>query len=119
MSKHRIMLVCSRQLLGESIEEILSIQADMDLIETCGLDDNVHQRIIESCPDVVVLANVDPQSDQMTRLTSEIIERYSEISVIRVSLTENVIRVFSTHLRPARRDDFLDAIRDLHSLCAE
>jgi DNA-binding NarL/FixJ family response regulator len=116
MSRHRVLLVCPQQLFGESIEEILSIQADMELIETCGLDDNVHQRIIESRPDVVVLVGVDLKSDEMTYLTSEIIERHFEISIIRVYLAENVIRVFSTYLRPAQRNDFLDVIRNLHSL---
>jgi DNA-binding NarL/FixJ family response regulator len=113
MSKHRVLLVCPQQLFGESIEEILSIQADMELIETCGLDDNVHQRIIESRPDVVVLVGVDSQSDEMIRLTSAIIEQHPEVSVVRAGLTEKIIRVFSSQRLPAHSVNFLEVIRDL------
>ena len=79
MSRHRILLMCSQQLFGESMEEILRLHADMDLIGTCGFDENIHQHIAESRPDVVVLIGVDSQSDEMIRLTSAIIEQHPEV----------------------------------------
>ena len=113
MSRHRILLMCSQQLFGESMEEILRLHADMDLIGTCGFDENIHQHIAESRPDVVVLIGVDSQSDEMVRLTSAIIEQHPEVSVVRAGLTEKVIRVFSSQRLPAHSVNFLEVIRDL------
>ena len=113
MSKHRIMLACPQQLFGECMEELLRIQTDMELIGTCGLDENIHKQIAESHPDVVVLVDVDSQSDEMICLTSVIIEQHPEVSVVRAGLTEKIIRVFSSQRLPAQSFNFLEVIRDL------
>lgn len=83
----------------------------MDLIGTCGLDENIHKQIAESHPDVVV--DVDSQSDEMICLTSAIIEQHPEVSVVRAGLTEKIIRVFSSQRLPAHSVNFLEVIRDL------
>ena len=83
----------------------------MDLIGTCGLDENIHKQIEESHPDVVV--DVDSQSDEMICLTSAIIEQHPEVSVVRAGLTEKIIRVFSSQRLPAHSVNFLEVIRDL------
>ena len=85
----------------------------MDLIGTCGLDENIHKQIAESHPDVVVLVDVDSQSDEMICLTSAIIEQHPEVSVVRAGLTEKIIRVFSSQRLPAHSVNFLEVIRDL------
>lgn len=113
MSKHRIMLVSSQQLFGECLEEILRIQTDMELIGSSGLDENIHKQIAESHPDVVVLVDVDSQSDEMICLTSVIIEQHPEVSVVRAGLTKKIIRVFSSQRLPAHSVNFLEVIRDL------
>ena len=55
-------------------------------------------------PSVVVIADENLQSETAAELTKSIIEQYSELSVIRAGLSENVLRIFSTHTLPARGD---------------
>lgn len=116
MPKHRVLLVCSQNLFGESIETILRAAEDVELIGPWGFGEDVCQRIAAAHPDAVVVADENPQGDEIAHLTSAIIEQYSELSVIRAGLRENVVRVFSTHLLPARSTDLLDTIRSLPSV---
>jgi chemotaxis response regulator CheB len=113
MPKRRVLLVCSQHLFGESLEAILRAAKDVELIGPWDLGEDVCRRIAEVQPDAVVVADENPQSDEMAYLTSTIIEQYPELSVIRAGLTENVVRVFSTHLLPARGTDLIETIRNL------
>lgn len=113
MPKHRVLLVCSQHLFGESLETILRAAEDVELIGPWDLGEDVCQRIAEVHPSAVIVANENPQNDEIAYLTSTIIEQYPELSVIRAGLTENVVRVFSTHLLPARGTDLLETIRNL------
>ena len=113
MSIHRVLLICSHHLFGESMEKILRAEIEVELIGPWNLEEGIHKQIAVVHPDVIVLADLDPQSDKMIRLTSTIIEEHPELPVIRAGLTENVIRVFSTRLLPARGVNLLDVIRRL------
>ncbi|HUH98510.1 MAG TPA: hypothetical protein VLZ89_14185 [Anaerolineales bacterium] len=113
MQKRRILLACSQHLFGESLEKILRSAQDIDLIGPCELNDDICGRIAEIHPDSVLVVDEDPQNDSLIHLTTLIMERYPELSVMRADLTENVVRVFSTHLLPARGTDLLQTIRNL------
>jgi chemotaxis response regulator CheB len=113
MSKQRVLLICSQHLFGESMETILRVAEDMELVGPWELDGDVCQRIAEARPGVVVIANEDPQSEAVTHLIAAILEQYPDLSVIRSGLSENVFRVFSTHTLPARGADLLETIRNL------
>jgi chemotaxis response regulator CheB len=113
MEKRRVLLVCSQHLFGESLEKVLSTAEDVELIGPWEPEGDVCGRIGQAHPNVVVVADENPQRDEITHLTTAIIERFPELSVIRVGLTEKVGRVFSTHLLPARGTDLLDTIRRL------
>ncbi len=111
MEKRYVLLVCSQNLLGESLERVLRTAQDVELIGPYGLEQDICSRIAEDRPDVVIVADEDPQNDAVSSLTTRIIEQYPDLSVIRVGLNENVLRVFSTHLFPARGTDLLETIR--------
>ncbi len=113
MPQHRVLLICSQHLFGESMEKILRAEADVDLIGPWSLGEDVLEWIAGVHPDVIVLADMDPQSESLTYLTSAIIEKYPDISVIRAGVTENVVHVHSTHILPARGADLLETIRNL------
>jgi hypothetical protein len=113
MPKRRVLLLCSGHLFGESMETILRAAEEVQLIGPWDLREDVCRRIMEVQPDAVVVVDEDPQNDEITALTSTIIEQYPELSVIRAGLTENVVRVFSTHLVPARSTDLIETIRNL------
>ena len=113
MPQHRVLLICSQHLFGESMEKILRAEADVDLIGPWSLGEDVLEWIAGVHPDVIVLADMDPQSESLTYLTSAIIEKYPDISVIRAGVTENVVHVHSTHILPARGANLLETIRNL------
>ncbi|MBI5824552.1 MAG: response regulator transcription factor [Chloroflexi bacterium] len=113
MSKRRVLLVCSQHLFGESMETVLRAEADVELIGPWEPGEEVCPRITEASPDVVVIVNEDSQSEASANLTSVIMEAYPNLPIIRAGLTENVVRVHSTHILPARGTDLLETIRNL------
>jgi DNA-binding NarL/FixJ family response regulator len=114
MPSHRVMLICSRHLFGESMETILRAADGVELIGPWDMNEDVCARIGEVQPDVVVVvADEDIRGEESTRLTAAIIEQYPELPVIRANLSENVVRIFSTHILPARGTDLLETIRNL------
>lgn len=113
MSKPRILLVCSQHLFGESMEMVLRADKDIELIGPWNLgDQDICERLLEARPSIVVIADENLQSDTAAELTKSIIEKYSELSVIRTGLSENVFRIVSTHTLPARGDSLLETIRN-------
>lgn len=113
MSKPRMLLICSQNLFGESLEMILRAEKDVELIGSWNLGDaDICERLLEVKPSIVVIADENLQSEAAAELTKSIIERYSELFVIRTGLSENVFRVVSTHTLPARGDNLLETIRN-------
>lgn len=119
MAKQRVLLICSQYLFGTGVEMILRAADDLELIGPWGFNEDVCRQIAEIHPSVIVVAYEDPQNKNITRLTSRIIEQYPELSIIRAGLTEDVVRVFSIHLVPARGADLLDTIRSMPVVIAE
>jgi len=119
MAKHRVLLICSPHLFGESIERILRSEVDVEVIGPWPLGPRVCRRIIKVTPDVVLIVAEDSQSEASVNLTSAIMEAYPELPIIRAGLTENVVRVHSTHILPARGTDLIETIRDLPLVSAQ
>ncbi len=113
MPKHRVLLVCSQYLFGESMETILRAEADVELIGPWELDEGVCAKIGEACPSVVLIVSEDSQSESSAELTSTIMESFPDLPIIRAALTENLVRVHWTHILPARGADLLETIRSL------
>jgi len=113
MPKQRVLLICSGHLFGESMETVLRAAEDVELVGPWELGGEVCQRIEETRPNVVVIADEEAQDEAVAHLTAAILERYPELSVIRAGLDENVFRIFSTHSLPARGADLLETIRNL------
>ena len=118
MPKRRVLLVCSRHLFGESMEKILRAEGDVELVGPLGLGEDVCQRITEASPEVVLIADDDSQSEAAASLTSAIMEKNPNLPIIRAGLTENVVRVHSTHVLPANGADLLETIRNLPAISA-
>lgn len=117
MSKPRVLLLCSQYLFGESMEAILRSEEEVELIGPWNLgDQDIVERLVEARPSVVVIADERLQNEKAAELTTTIIEKHPEISMIRTALSENVIRIVSTHTLPARGDNLLETI---HSCIAQ
>ncbi|GMV33400.1 MAG: hypothetical protein AMXMBFR60_12290 [Chloroflexota bacterium] len=93
-------------------------EKDVELIGPLGLGDDVGGRITESSPDAILIADEDSQSEAAANLTSAILEKNPNLPIIRAGLTENVVRVHSTHILPASGADLLETIRNLPAISA-
>ncbi len=113
MEKRRVLLVCSQDLFGEGVERVLSLAQDIELIGPCDLAECDSTRILQAHPNVVVIADEMPQSEAITHLMTTVIEQCPDVPLIWAGLTENVVRVFCTHLLPARGSALLESIRAL------
>ena len=113
MTKPRVLLIGSQCLFGESMELILRANNEIELIGSWNLDDlTAHFQLLEARPSVVVIADENLQSEAAAEMTKLIVERHPDLSVIRTGLSENVLRVFSTHTRSARGSNLFDTIRE-------
>lgn len=113
MSKRRVLLVCSQHIFGAGIETLLRAEEDLELIGPWGLGEEVCSRITEASPDVVLIVGDDSQNEASAELRSAIMEAHPSLPIIRAGLTENVVRVYSAHILPARGADLLETIRNL------
>ncbi|MGE5249584.1 MAG: hypothetical protein ACM3QS_05165 [Bacteroidota bacterium] len=113
MEKKRVLLVCSQDLFGESMEGLLRAHEEMELIGPWEAGTDVCAQVPGASPDVVIIVEPDPCHGPGTALTAAIIEGFPELPVIRADLTENFFRLFSTHLLPAREADLVETIRGL------
>lgn len=113
MPKRRVLLVCLQHLFGESMEMILRAEADVELIGPWGFGEEICPRIPKASPDVVLIVDEVSQSEESADLTSAIMEAYPNLPIIRAGLAENVLRVHSTHILPARGTDLIETIRNL------
>jgi hypothetical protein len=112
MSKPRVLLISSQHLFGESMEMILRVEKEIELMGPWNLNEqNIFQRLLEERPSVVVIADENLQSETAAELTKSIVEQIPGLSVIRTGLSENVFRVVSTATLPARGDNLLETIR--------
>lgn len=113
MQNRRVMLVCSRNLFGESIETLLRAEPDMELIGPWGVEEEICVRIKDTNPSAVVLVDNEAQAEEIASLTTAIMEANPKLPIIRAGLAEKVVRVYSTDILPARGADLLETIRNL------
>ncbi|MBM3124563.1 MAG: response regulator transcription factor [Chloroflexi bacterium] len=112
MSNHRVLLISSQHLFGESMETILRAEKEVELVGPWNLgDQDICERLTEINPSVIVIVDENLQNETTAELTKTIIEGHPEISVIRTALNEKIFRIHSTYTLPARGDNLLKAIR--------
>lgn len=113
MDKRRVLLLSVQSLLGESLENVLSQVEDVELIGPWTLDGNALDRLAERAPDVVLVTEEAQEGSDLTSFTSQILERYPDLPVVRVELGHNIVRLYTSQTLPARTADLLETIRSL------
>lgn len=108
-------MVCSKYLLGEGLQSLLQKENDLQLIGPWELKDNFLHLVPQYELDVVLVADEDPNSEGVVSLTNKIMQRYPDLPVIRVGLTQNIFYIVETHAFPARGTDLIETIRGLPS----
>jgi len=119
MKKKRVLLLSVDSLLGESIEQMLSQLEDVELVGPWQLDATLLPRLAEEMPDIALVVQGGEGSEKMLSLTGQILEHYPGLSVVRIGLQENVIRVTATRTLPAHSAALIDLIRSLPAYRAE
>lgn len=113
MEVRHVALFCSEQLLGESLAFLLNRMGEIELIGPWLIDEHALDNLASQFPDIVLIADGEHQSEQAAVLATQILDAYPELSVIRITLTQNVARIYSSRAMPARSADLVEAIRKL------
>ncbi len=113
MFKRRVALLCDQNLLGEILEDILVNSDEVEFIGAWGFDDLNITRFAELPPGLLVIADEVPPRAQVSDLMAEIQTGNPEIPIIRVTLAQNDLRIYTSHSKPARRAELIDLIRQL------
>ncbi len=114
MKKQRVLLVCSQQLFGESIEAILRQIGSMNLLGPLELSsETICSQLPALRPDAVIIAEETPNSAAASLLTTEILQHYPSLPIIRTGLSKNNFRVFAAYTLPARSSNLIEIIKGL------
>ncbi len=113
MSKRRVLIFSAHKLLGESLEQTLSRVEDLEIAGHWPINEGALERLAGACVDIVVLTDEGASPEQLSRLTAEILDRYPDLPVFRVTLERSQIQVFSSHLAPASRADLINLLQKL------
>jgi chemotaxis response regulator CheB len=116
MRRKRVILLCGQNLLGESLEHILMNARDVELIGAWDFADVTIPYLAEQTPDLLVMTEDELPHEQSTVLTAKILESLPDLPIIRVALEQNVFRVYTSRMLPARQADLIDVI---HLLSAQ
>jgi hypothetical protein len=74
----------------------------------------VLSRLSEAAPDIVLVAEgAGREGESVTSLFAQLLERYPDLPVVRISLEQNAVRVYTSRTLPARSADLIEAIRSL------
>ncbi len=111
MTKRRVLLLCTKHLYGESLENLLGRLEDVELIGPWVMDESVLNQIEGAEPDVVLIAAESDHMQETSELTAHILDEYPNLTIIHSTLTSNRVRVYSSRELPARSEELLEAIR--------
>jgi hypothetical protein len=114
VDKRRVALICSPHLLGESLIQLLGNLEDVSLLGPWPVAKSSLLRLVEAHPDLVLFAteSEDPPQEQM-HFVSEFLEACPNLPLVRATLADNCLRVYTTQTLPARSTDLIELIRRL------
>jgi hypothetical protein len=108
-----VLLLCVQSLLGESLENVLSQVEDVELMGPWVLDGKTLARLSQQMPDIVLIAEEDEACESVAAFTTQILDQYPDLPVVRIGWEQNVIRLYTSHMLPARRAELIEIIRSL------
>lgn len=115
MQKWQVLIICEQPLLGESLEHLLSNLEEVELVGCWALDDQILERLSGQELDLLIFAEEDLPSGQVTQLTARLLETCPHISIARVALERKDLRIFSSQSVPARSTELVDLIHHLRN----
>lgn len=120
MKKHRILLLSTHPLLSEGLQNLLGEKEDLTVIGPCAVAGFTLADLGECIPDVVLLAEQEIDNASVSALLLQILQHVPDLPVIQIDLSgKNIVRIYTSHTRPARSTDLIDTIRSLPFLCPD
>jgi DNA-binding NarL/FixJ family response regulator len=101
MRELSVLLLGKPSLLSDGVMQILQQAAQVKLIGHWFFDDPVLERLDKEQPDIVLMIESEGDCTEEIRLTSQILERYVDLHVIRIGYVDSILRIFSSHALPA------------------
>ncbi|HJW89080.1 MAG TPA: hypothetical protein VJ436_00420 [Anaerolineales bacterium] len=108
----RLVLLCEPHLLGESLENILTGLPEIDFLGAWPLDEQLFARLAAKRADILLIGD-EEKDDHISRLTTQLLDRFPNLMVIRVTLESNILQVYSSQVLPARTATLVDVLRQL------
>jgi hypothetical protein len=120
MKTYRVLLLSAHPLLSEGLANLLSRIEDLLLIGPRAVSDFAVSDLNECRPDVVLLAGQEMEDASVNTLLLQILQHVPDLPVIQIDLSgKNIVRVYTSHTRPARSADLIDTIRSLPFDCLD
>lgn len=111
--KRCVMLICEDDIYGESLENMLIGLEDVHLLGPLNMEEDILSHIDRYRPDIVLVAEQEDDLEAISDLTSQILERHPNLPVIRSTLIDRAVRIYSSRELPARTSELVQAIRQL------
>ncbi len=114
MKKHRILLLSTHPLLSEGLQNLLGEKEDLIVIGPRAVAGFTLSDLGDCMPDAVLLAEQEAESASVSALLLQILQHVPDLPVIQIDLSgTNIVRIYTSHTRPARSTDLIDTIRSL------
>ena len=113
MEKKRVLLISQPNLLREILEHILGNLEDILIAASWPLEDQVLAHCSEQPYDLVLIAEDEATAQQVSAVTSILLETCPNLPIIRVKLDPNILLVYSSQTLPARVADLIEVIRQV------
>lgn len=111
MKEPRVVLLCEPSLLSEGLLLLLRQTPRITLLGPWPLDAPILERLAEVRPDIVLLAEVEGNGRAEVALTGHIIEQFARVCLVRMGLSDNTLRVFSSRTLPATSAALIEILR--------
>jgi chemotaxis response regulator CheB len=120
MKTYRVLLLSAHPLLSEGLANLLSQMEDLILVGPRAVSGFAVADLNECLPDVVLLAEQETEDASANALLLQILQHVPDLPVIQIDLSgNNIVRVYTSHTRPARSADLIDTIRSLPFDCLD
>jgi DNA-binding NarL/FixJ family response regulator len=111
MRAQRVLLLFDLELLGESLEHLLSNIADIEIIASLPISETDLESIKKHLPDLVIIAEGDSPTEDTNLLAADILGTCPDLPVLRIKLSQNIFHIYTSQVYAANNSQLIEAIR--------
>lgn len=113
MDKRRVLLLSDPSLLSEGLAHLLGRTENVEVVGPWTASEWNLKRHAQSAPHVVLVAEPEEGCDHEIAVTSQILEHYVDLPVIRVCLTDTEMRVHLAHRLRAHVENLIKIVGNI------